>query len=744
MTNKDIVLENEKLGIKTIFFYDENGVLGYCEDNVIYLNEFYKNHLEMINKHEVLHFFENSKQFIGVKKIAFDLLGKEKLDEIRMLYSLKYSGVYNEEDISNGVIDNEIVIDMIIGNGKFPFDLNDYVKEAYKSIVLKKESVRVANKRYLNLTVSTRIKEKFVELTKWEKIFVMNYYNKGNVMPDNKNSKYSEVRADIVKALNDLYLMAENIENFSIDPNSKEVIREYEAEIRSLVSRGNLKDAYYLKTHRESALKEMARKYTKTLYLEYCFIVDLLKKTNYEPAFKYLMLNETLTKTYRQQKIDEDINNLVGRREINSTIKSHMNFNEIVLGVIYNNLEDYSNFANLYFAGLSILNKNIYEENNVTLDGVDTFGKGNWIRFEGKKNSPTSYIKNAQILASMVQDSPWCTKQQASLHLEEGDFYLFVDNDNKPRIGVKLIGDRIDEVRGVKNGNAQELEEEYRDVAIEFLLRNKDIKFGREWLEKEEWNKRLVEYCKKIDSSKLSKQELNSLIYDLTEVFDYKAHYAQCGNRLELLSKIKKLRKVKRLLAKKYDCRPSEIFIGNVTCRDVLKGKFPYKVVLGNLDFNGYLGPRIDFSKLEVVLGNCDFSNSNVDNLDNLKIIGGSGSFSHVRIDKIDNLIRIGEIGEFFSANIGSMEKLEEIGGTASMFYAKIGRIPNLKIIGEDAHFEHSNIGDLSSLEFIYGNAFFTYCNILKINDFVCEGKVRDADDLPSRNEVEENKVIRR
>ena len=39
-------------------------------------------------------------------------------------------------------------------------------------------------------------------------------------------------------------------------------------------------------------------------------------------------------------------------------------------------------------------------------------------------------------------------------------------------------------------GLTKELEDDYRDVAIEFLSKNKDIKNGKEWLEKEEWNKR--------------------------------------------------------------------------------------------------------------------------------------------------------------------------------------------------------------------------------------------------------------
>ena len=80
MNLESIILDNENLGIKTHFFCENNGVLGYTENGEIYLNEFYNNDLEMVNKHEVLHLFENSKQFLGVKKILFNALGEKELN----------------------------------------------------------------------------------------------------------------------------------------------------------------------------------------------------------------------------------------------------------------------------------------------------------------------------------------------------------------------------------------------------------------------------------------------------------------------------------------------------------------------------------------------------------------------------------------------------------------------------------------------------------------------------------------
>lgn len=739
-----IVSNNKKLGLQTVFFYNENDVLGYAENRTIYLNEFYDEDLELINRHEILHFYENSRQFNGIKKIVFDLLGEKELTKLREYYLLKYGGLYTAKEIEKGIIDNEIIIDIIIGNGKFPININDVVENAYEAIINNEKSVKIKSKKYLNLNISNKIKQQFMELTKWEKIFVMNYYSKKeNLLPTNKSTKYVEIRREIDNKLKELYNITKDPSYFNISISSEELLREYEIEIRKLYNEGQLDKAMYLKEHKEEALLDLSKKYSTSLYYEYINIVNLIKKTNYEPAFKYLMLNETLTKTYRQQKTKSDVNNLVGKREKGITIKSHMAFNEKVLGVIYNNIEDYSNFANIYFAGLSVLNKSVVEKNNVTLEGVDTFNKGKWIRFESRKTKPHTYIKIAQELASMVNDTPWCTKQQASLHLEEGDFYLFVDNNNKPHLGVKLIGDRIDEVRGVANGNAQEIEEEYRDVALEFLTRNKSIKFGKEWLEKEEWNKRLIGYSKKIEENKLKKEDIDNLVYDLTEVSDYKAHYAQCGNRLKLIEQIKNNKAIKKAIAKKYKCSPKKVFIGDVSAKDINGSVFPYEVVLGNVSFFNYDGYKKDFSNLKFVLGNLDISRSNVDNMENLILVGGSANFSYVKIKNMDNLLSIGEIGDFFEAKIDSIKNLKKIGGTAAFMFAEIGDLHSLETIVEDAHFESANIKDLSGLRNVYGNCIFNSAVLGRIENFKCEGKINGSYDIIEEGN-KENRSSRR
>ena len=156
------------------------------------------------------------------------------------------------------------------------------------------------------------------------------------------------------------------------------------------------------------------------------------------------------------------------KRELNKSIAGHMTLDQTVLDTIYSNLDKQSNFANLYFAGLAVLSKTISQNSSVNINNVNTYGKGQWIKFEGKTSNASKYVENSKKLSSLVQNTPWCTKQLASSQLEQGDFYVFVDNKNNPHIAVKLTGNEIDEVRGIQNGNAQEIEDDYRDVVFKF------------------------------------------------------------------------------------------------------------------------------------------------------------------------------------------------------------------------------------------------------------------------------------
>ena len=115
-----IIEFNNRFGIKTEFIRDES-ILGYALGRTIYINESIDQDYEKTNKHELLHFFENTPEF---EKIKTRLLEehKDELEEIRKDYELRYFGIYSEEEIAKGVLDNEIAIDMMVNNLSFEYD----------------------------------------------------------------------------------------------------------------------------------------------------------------------------------------------------------------------------------------------------------------------------------------------------------------------------------------------------------------------------------------------------------------------------------------------------------------------------------------------------------------------------------------------------------------------------------------------------------------------------------------------
>jgi len=644
---KRIINLNKSLGLKTEFCDCGEGILGYSMKDTIYLNINIEQDLEKTNKHEILHFYEETEAFQKMKEEILRL-NKDKLKRVYEEYELRYEGLYTKEEIETGIIDTEIVIDSLIDN---------YIIEHEQGLkvgnyVLGKIKDELEYKRYLNMTIKNTVEN--MKLTKWEKLFVMNYYDgKTNKMPGQQD-KYEQIRNDIKKEYERLCNLEK--EEFKIDKNSKEIGREYESEIKALQARGE--NTTWLEQNKERLLEELASKFSEQLYEEYKHIVDYIRTTEYEEAFKVLMLRETLTKTYKIDKTEEKNNTIVKKRDMHNSIASHMTLNETVLKTIYENIDDYNNFANLYFAGLEIFNNKIIEKSEIKLDDVETYNKGKWIKFEGKSSNEEEYIKNAQELSSLVSDTPWCTKQLASAQLAQGDFYVFVDNENKPHIAVKMNGNEIDEVRGIENGNKQELEEEYREVALSFLEKNKGIKNGKEWLEKEEWNKRLIEYNEKIENNEITDVDIPNLINDIIYPKEYKNQIIGNTNKLLLMHNLEKL---KDKLINYYKCNEDEIYIGDIALEYINS----YKIILGNAYFIGC--NKVDLSPLEIIAGDAIFCSSQGIDLSILKIIAGDADFSYAQ--EID--------------------------------------LSNLKIIGESANFSYSKVADLNSLETIGGNAYF-------------------------------------
>ena len=416
MTNKEIETFNKTFGIETVFYYDDKSICGYEENNTIYLNLNSKKDLKNVNMHELLHFFEETEMFNKIKERVIKRLKENNVfDELKEEYELKYFGIYSLDEIEKGIIDNEIVIDVLVGD--FPYFKKEELEDLCKEI-LKAEKKETDSRRYLILNMNNNIRN--MNISKWEKIFASNYYkNKnydGNTPAFPSNNKEQVIKENIEKELNKLYNLDKD--TFKISLDSQSLIREYESEIKALEQRGEKDKANYIRNNKTKALEELSNIYSEKLYEEYKHIVDFIKNANYEDAFKALMLRETLLKVYK--KDDDKV--IVKQRKLNETIEGHMLLNEKVLNVIYNNLYTYENFKELYYAGVAEFNNIIKDTSEITLKNANTYGMGKWIKFDGRASDSKNYAENVIKLKTLVQDTPWCTKTLASSQLEQGDF----------------------------------------------------------------------------------------------------------------------------------------------------------------------------------------------------------------------------------------------------------------------------------------------------------------------------------
>ena len=701
MTNKEIEAFNKTFGIETVFYYDDKSICGYEENNIIYLNLNSKKDLKNVNMHELLHFFEETEMFNKIKERVIKRLKENNIfDELKEEYELKYFGIYSIDEIEKGIIDNEIVIDVLVGD--FPYFKKEELEDLCKEI-LKAEKKETDSRRYLILNMNNNIRN--MNISKWEKIFASNYYKNKNY--DGKtpafpsNNKEQVIKEDIEKELNKLYNLDKD--TFKISLDSQSLIREYESELKALEQRGEKDEANYIRNNKTKALEELSNIYSEKLYEEYKHIVDFIKSANYEDAFKALMLRETLLKVYK--KDDDKV--IVKQRKLNETIEGHMLLNEKVLNVIYNNLDTYENFKELYYAGVAEFNNIIKDTSEITLKNVNTYNMGKWIKFDGRASDSENYAENVLKLKTLVQDTPWCTKTLASTQLEQGDFYVFIDNDNKPHIAVKMNGNEIDEVRGIKNGNNQELEEEYRDVAISFLENNKDIKNGGNWLDKEEWNKRLIRYSKEIEDGTFAVKDVPKLVEDLFH-FDYKSHFNTNSNLEELK---KKLPKIKKYLAEYYNCTEEEICVGDYI--PTKETRCHYKVILGDSNFR--YSNVTDLGNLRIIGGNAYFDFSEITDLGELRIIGRNAYFKNSNVTDLGDLQKIGGYAYFNDSEITDLGDLQIIGRDAYFNYSNVTDLGDLQSIGEDAYFNHSYLTNLGKLQSIGGDANFRNSKITNL-----------------------------
>ena len=88
---------------------------------------------------------------------------------------------------------------------------------------------------------------------------------------------------------------------------------------------------------------------------------------------------------------------------------------------------------------------------NFYIEDIDTGEtETKWIKIPSKKNDTEHFEANVDKLKVLSHKS-WCTKSyNAHPYLEKGDFFVFLEK-GQPKIGVRLVGSKIEEIQGEMN-----------------------------------------------------------------------------------------------------------------------------------------------------------------------------------------------------------------------------------------------------------------------------------------------------
>ena len=263
------------------------------------------------------------------------------------------------------------------------------------------------------------------------------------------------------------------------------------------------------------------------------------------------------------------------------------------------------------------------------------------------------------------------------------------------------------------------------------------------------------------------------LLTDLYETTDFRNQGMESSNKIALFER---LEQIVPILAEHFECSEDEIFIGDVQFLPsyeelefeeydddeyydeydeeeydddefqyyrVYGAEVPYKVILGNVDFQYYRGADtgnlifiggiayftdncyIKSSIIQKIMGNAYFNRSQIKELPMLQSIGGDAGFEESQITKLPMLQSIGGDANFEKSKIAELPMLQSIGRNANFEESQITELPMLQSIGKDAIFgnqkirklhggyvsrgmcEPSLITSLSNLRRIGGDAFF-------------------------------------
>lgn len=714
MTNelKRVIDLNNSLGFETIILKNSN-LLAYTEGNKIYLNiEKLGDRITKANMHEVLHHYQHTKLFKLIKEKFILGLKTDDYDKLKTTYKLAYGSVVK----TDSEIEDEIVIDILAGNVQVPY-IPFSKKKAIKYLLDQEPDLNLP-KKFLNIQHSKKIESSFAKLSKWEKIFAANYYKNG--LPNDK-WKLDTVKDDIGKELKRLIKICDDKNYFAPDIHKSEQLKRHiDIQIKKAEAIGDSNFLNFVEKNYDAYAMQEASKFGKLLYEQYYHLAKALQDTDYEYAFRAVILADALEKTYEFNYQNDTLNIKADNRVNGETITGIMNLTIDNLRYIFNNVENYQSYKSLLLD--SILTNRPKISEYATIENSECYGKGKWIKFLGKQNDPNNYLSNAQKLEALVTNTPWCTKNMAADQLTRGDFYVFVDNNGLPHVAVCMNGSEVDEVRGIEDDSNQIIEEYYSDVTESFLLNNMSLENSRQWLSDSKWQTSCLKLIKKIENNKFSAKDIPEYL-DAIKYEQFRPHAPTNRHQETLRSALPNL---VGAFARYYNCKPEQVVIGDMDENNYDENAV---VVIGNIhlnepaklsnnlkavvngSFSAYNNKSLtSLNNLEYVTKHLSIRKCPLEDFGNAKVLTANLELDTIRTLKVPQNTEIvkGYI-DMTSCNIRHFGSIKKIEGLLKIDCSKLISFGNIEEV-EDLELYASDINTLGKLNKIYNSAIISSC----------------------------------
>jgi hypothetical protein len=338
----------------------------------------------------------------------------------------------------------------------------------------------------------------------------------------------------------------------------------------------------------------------------------------------------------------------------------------------------------------------------------ETFGMGKWVRFKCYLFAPRRYTKNLIELKKLIRETPWQEKER-DRGFEGGDTYVFVGNDEKPHILIRLnhVHTERMEVAYIRGAEEDEyFEPGYEKVAYAFLRKNVNTLYNIDVaFDSLEWNNRLLKHIEKIESGIFTKDDVPKFTRDYMNTRYRKKMENRNRKKLTEL-----LPKIKDKIAEYYNCSVDEIFFGDLNLHNMPNREIPdgIKVIYGRFLARPTMR-EVDMKDVKIIVSDVELALSGVFSLKNVEYIGGNAYFGSSMLGDLGNLRCIGGSAYFKDSYVRSLKNLKEIFGDLDVYDSKVEDLGDLEIVHGDATF-NSKIKEFKNLKFIGGNAKFNTC----------------------------------